>query len=151
MFTDPNLYLSSGIPGLLWVFTAALPTTCQIIGYLQKELKNFQPVFCHDESVSAALFLPELCTKISTEKVLMPEDFLPLMAKQGQIITVQGQTNKYLEGRGNAHLITYSFHTYIYTYINVCFIFPLFWEVIFCFFLSREPKHKAYRVSFSCG
>lgn len=149
MFTDSKL--CSGIPGLLWFFTAPLRTAWQIVGYLQKGLKNFQRVFCHDESVSAALLLPEMCTKISTKKILMPEDFLPLVAKQGQTITVQGQTNKYLEGRGNAHLITYSFHTYINTYINVCIIFPLFWEVNFFFFLSWKPKQGVHPVSFSCG
>lgn len=84
-------------------------------------MKNFQQVFYHDESVFSVLFLPEMCTKISTKKILMPEDFLPLVAKQGQTRTVQGHTNKYLEVRGNTHLITYIVSIPIYIYVCVLF------------------------------
>lgn len=94
-----------------------------------------------------------MCTKISTKKILRPEDFLPLVAKQGQTLAVQGQTNKYLEGHGNAHLITCSFHTYIYLYIykNVCFIFPLFREVIFFSSSPGSQNMKSIRSHFLVG
>lgn len=83
----------------------------------------------------------------------MPEHFLPLVAKQGQAKTVQGQTNKYVEVRGNTHFITYVISIPTYIHINI-YIRVYYFSFVLgnnFFFLHWRPKHVVYPVSFSYG
>ena len=109
--------MSSGFITPLDVIHAA----CQIADCLQNSWKNFQPVFYYDESVCTVLFLPEMCTKISTKKILMSGDFLPLVAKQGQTRTVQGQTSILKYVRIHISLPTQFPYLCIYVSFFLCF------------------------------